>query len=71
MTIRTILVDDEKLAIQGLQLRLEKFPDVEIIDPPEGGFTVLIELPFERREAGFTPATGAGQTAVRPQLAAG
>ena len=43
----------------------------EIIDPPEGGFTVLIELPFERREAGFTPATGAGQTAVRPQLAAG
>src|SRR5262245_42421352 len=32
MTIRTILVDDEKLAIQGLQLRLEKFPDVEMID---------------------------------------
>ena len=32
MTIRTILVDDEKLAIQGLQLRLEAYPDVEIID---------------------------------------
>jgi two-component system, LytTR family, response regulator len=32
MTIRTILVDDEKLAIQGLQLRLEPHPDVEIID---------------------------------------
>ena len=32
MTIRTILVDDEKLAIQGLQLRLEPFEDVEIID---------------------------------------
>ena len=32
MSIRTILVDDEKLAIQGLQLRLDKFPDVEIID---------------------------------------
>ncbi len=32
MTIRTILVDDEKLAIQGLQLRLEKYEDVEIID---------------------------------------
>ena len=32
MTIRTILVDDEKLAIQGLQLRLEQFDDVEIID---------------------------------------
>jgi two-component system, LytTR family, response regulator len=32
MTIRTILVDDEKLAIQGLELRLEPHPDVEIID---------------------------------------
>jgi two-component system, LytTR family, response regulator len=32
MTIRAILVDDEKLAIQGLQLRLEAHPDVEIID---------------------------------------
>ena len=66
MTIRTILVDDEKLAIQGLQLRLEKFPDVEIIDPPEGGFTVLIEIPFERREP--APASAA---AARPALAAG
>jgi two-component system, LytTR family, response regulator len=32
MTIKTILVDDEKLAIQGLQLRLENHADVEIID---------------------------------------
>ncbi len=31
MTIRTILVDDESLAIQGLQLRLEPHDDVEII----------------------------------------
>ncbi|HMS20272.1 MAG TPA: LytTR family DNA-binding domain-containing protein [Sphingorhabdus sp.] len=31
MTIRTILVDDEKLATQGLQLRLEAFDDVEIV----------------------------------------
>lgn len=37
MTIRTILVDDEKLAIQGLQLRLEAFPDVEIIDTCANG----------------------------------
>lgn len=37
MTIRTILVDDEKLAIQGLQLRLEKFDDVEIIDTCQNG----------------------------------
>ena len=32
MTIRTILVDDEKLAIQGLELRLASHPDVEIVD---------------------------------------
>ena len=32
MTIRTILVDDEPLAIQGLELRLQQFDDVEIID---------------------------------------
>lgn len=32
MTIRTILVDDEKLALQGLELRLAAHSDVEIID---------------------------------------
>jgi two-component system, LytTR family, response regulator len=32
MSIRTILVDDEKLATQGLQLRLEEHPDIEIIE---------------------------------------
>jgi len=32
MTIRTILVDDESLAIQGLELRLEPHEDIEIID---------------------------------------
>ena len=31
MTIRTILVDDEPLAIQGLELRLQAHDDVEII----------------------------------------
>lgn len=31
MTIRTILVDDEKLAIQGLQIRLEPFEDIEVV----------------------------------------
>ena len=28
MTIRTILVDDEPLAIQGLEIRLQRFDDV-------------------------------------------
>ncbi|MDO9487775.1 MAG: LytTR family transcriptional regulator DNA-binding domain-containing protein [Sphingomonadaceae bacterium] len=32
MKIRTILVDDETLAIQGMELRLEAFPEVEIVD---------------------------------------
>jgi two-component system LytT family response regulator len=31
MSIRTILVDDEKLATQGLELRLAPFEDVEIV----------------------------------------
>jgi two-component system, LytTR family, response regulator len=31
MTIRTILVDDEKLAIQGMELRLQPFEDIEIV----------------------------------------
>lgn len=37
MTIRTIIVDDEPLAIQGLQLRLEPHDDVEIIDTCTNG----------------------------------
>ena len=37
MTIRTILVDDETLAIQGLQLRLDAHEDVEIIDTCTNG----------------------------------
>jgi len=32
MTIRTILVDDEPLAIKGLEMRLEAFDDIEIIE---------------------------------------
>jgi len=37
MTIRTILVDDETLAIQGLELRLAAHEDVEIIDTCSNG----------------------------------
>lgn len=37
MTIRTILVDDESLAIQGLKLRLEAHEDVEIIETCTNG----------------------------------
>jgi len=37
MTIRTILVDDESLAIQGLKLRLEAHPDVDVIETCTNG----------------------------------
>ena len=37
MTIRTILVDDEPLAIQGLELRLQEHEDIEIIDKCSNG----------------------------------
>jgi len=37
MTIRTILVDDEPLAIQGLELRLQAFDDVEIVEKCQNG----------------------------------
>lgn len=37
MTIRTIIVDDEALAIQGLELRLANHPDIEIIDRCRNG----------------------------------
>ncbi len=48
MSIRTILVDDEKLAIQGLQLRLDKFPDVEIIDTCANGREAIRAIKTER-----------------------
>ena len=37
MTIRTILVDDEPLAIQGLEIRLQAHEDVEIIEKCSNG----------------------------------
>ena len=37
MTIRTILVDDEPLAIQGLELRLQAHEDVDIIEKCSNG----------------------------------
>jgi two-component system LytT family response regulator len=37
MSIRTILVDDEPLAIQGLRLRLEPHEDVEIVETCSNG----------------------------------
>ncbi len=53
MTIRTILVDDEKLAIQGLQLRLERFPDVEVIDTCSNGREAIRKIKTEKPDLVF------------------
>ena len=53
MTIRTILVDDEKLAVQGLQLRLEKYPDVEIIDTCSNGREAIRKIKTEKPDLVF------------------
>ena len=53
MTIRTIIVDDEKLAIQGLQLRLEKFSDVEIIETCANGREAIRKIKTEKPDLVF------------------
>jgi two-component system LytT family response regulator len=53
MTIRTLLVDDEKLAIQGLQLRLEPFSDVEIIGTCANGREAIRAIKTEKPDLVF------------------
>ncbi len=53
MTIRTILVDDEKLAVHGLQLRLEKFDDVEIIATCANGREAIRAIKTEKPDLVF------------------
>jgi len=53
MTIRTILVDDEKLAIQGLQLRLAPYEDVEIIDTCANGREAIRKIKTEKPDLVF------------------
>ena len=53
MTIRTIIVDDEKLAIQGLQLRLEPFTDVEVIDTCANGREAIRAIKTEKPDLVF------------------
>jgi two-component system LytT family response regulator len=53
MTIRTILVDDEKLAIQGLQLRLMDFPDIEVIDTCTNGREAIRKIKTEKPDLVF------------------
>jgi len=53
MTIRTILVDDEKLAIQGLQVRLQAFDDVEVIDTCSNGREAIRKIKTEKPDLVF------------------
>jgi len=53
MTIRTILVDDEKLAIQGLQLRLEPFEDIEVIATCSNGREAIRAIKTEKPDLVF------------------
>ena len=53
MTIRTILVDDEKLAIKGLQLRLQPFEDIEIIDTCSNGREAIRKIKTEKPDLVF------------------
>ncbi len=53
MTIRTIIVDDEKLAIQGLELRLQQFEDVEIIDTCSNGREAIRKIKTEKPDLVF------------------
>jgi two-component system, LytTR family, response regulator len=53
MTIRTLLVDDEKLAIQGLQLRLDKFDDVDVIGTCANGREAIRAIKTEKPDLVF------------------
>lgn len=53
MTIRTILVDDEKLAVQGLQLRLESHPDIEIVDTAQNGREAIRKIKTQKPDLVF------------------
>jgi two-component system LytT family response regulator len=53
MTIRTLLVDDEKLAIQGLQLRLEPYAEVEVIGTCSNGREAIRAIKTEKPDLVF------------------
>src|SRR3546814_2430720 len=53
MTIRTILVDDEKLATQGLQLRLEAHGDVDVVDTAQNGREAIRKIKTHKPDLVF------------------
>ena len=53
MTIRTILVDDEPLATQGLQLRLQAFDDIEIVATAANGREAIRQIKTHKPDLVF------------------
>ena len=43
-TLRTLIVDDEELARRGLEIRLEKFPDILIVGQSRNGREALAAI---------------------------
>ena len=53
MSIRTILVDDEPLATQGLMLRLEAHDDVEIVGTASNGREAIRQIKTNKPDLVF------------------
>src|SRR6476469_5593486 len=53
MTIRTILVDDEPLATQGLQLRLQAFDAVEVVGTAANGREAIRQIKTHKPDLVF------------------
>lgn len=53
MNIRTLLVDDESLAIQGLELRLRPFADVEVVGRAQNGREAIRMIRTEKPDLVF------------------
>jgi two-component system LytT family response regulator len=53
MSIRTILVDDEPLATQGLQLRLQAFDDVEVVATAANGREAIRQIKTHKPDLVF------------------
>ncbi|MDT7933025.1 MAG: response regulator [Sphingomonadaceae bacterium] len=53
MTIRTLIVDDEPLAIQGLEARLGAFPDIEVVERATNGREAIRAIKTQKPDLVF------------------
>ena len=53
MSIRTVLVDDEPLATQGLQLRLQAFDDIEVVGTAANGREAIRQIKTHKPDLVF------------------